>query len=88
MGAQITLRRSLRGSAWIRSEDTTAASTRFAQKGLSGLARLDYRLRTVNLGLEYRHNDNMLRYGGALVPSLFRGHQLRFSLTRQFGFPV
>ncbi len=88
VGAQVTLKRSLRGIAWIRSEDTTAASTRFAQKGMSALGRLEYRLRTVNFGLEYRHNDNLLHYGGALVPSQFRGHQLRFSLTRQFGFPV
>ena len=88
VGAQTTMRRSLRAIAWLRSEDTTAASTRFDQKGLSGLARLEYRLRTLNFSVEYRHNDSLLRYGGAPVPTMFRGHQLRFSLTRQFGFGV
>lgn len=88
VGTQITLRGSLRAVAWARSEDAMAASTHFDQKSLSGLARLEYRLRTVNFGLEYRHNDNWLRYGAAASPTQFRGHQLRFTLTRQFGFVV
>lgn len=86
VGTQVTLRGSLRALAWVRSEDTTAASTHFDQKSLSGLARLEYRLRAVNVGFEYRHNDNLLHYGEAPSPSLFRGHQIRFTLTRQFGF--
>jgi hypothetical protein len=85
-GLQSTLRRSLRIMAWVRSEDTTATSTHFDQRGLSGLARLEYRLRTLNFAVEYRHNYHLLQYGGAPVPTMFRGHQYRFSLMRQFGF--
>ncbi|MEO8681640.1 MAG: hypothetical protein ABI665_21520 [Vicinamibacterales bacterium] len=87
VGAQATMR-SLRAIAWIRSEDITAITTRYDQQGLSSLARLEYRLRTLNFALEYRHNNSLLQYGSAPEPTLFRGHQIRFSLTRQFGFGV
>jgi hypothetical protein len=69
VGTQVTLRGSLRALAWVRSEDTTAASTHFDQKSLSGLARLEYRLRAVNVGFEYRHNDNLLHYGERCRPA-------------------
>jgi hypothetical protein len=85
-GAQVAARGSLRAVGWIRSEDTVAAATLFKQRGLSALARLEYRLRTLNFALEYRRNDSELRYGNAPVPSLYRGNQFRFSLTRNFGF--
>jgi hypothetical protein len=86
VGAQYAAGRVFRASAWIRSEDSLATSTHFDQQTLSGLARLEYRLRTINFAVEYRHNDSRLQYGEAPVPSLFRGHQFRISLSRQFGF--
>ena len=86
VGTQITLKGSLRAVAWARSEQALAASTHYSQRSLSGLARLEYRLRAVNVGVEYRRNDNWLHYGNLSMPSQFRGHQLRMTLTRQFGF--
>lgn len=84
-GLQATMR-SLHATAWVRSEDMYADSTHYSQRGLSGLARLEYQLRTLHFAAEYRHNDNSLQYGGAPAPTMFRGHQVRFSLTRLFAF--
>lgn len=87
-GAQAAFRRSIRAVASIRNEEMRASSTGFAQRGLNATARLEYRLRSINLALEYRHNDSRLQYAAAPQPSLHRGHQVRVSITRQFGFKV
>lgn len=87
VGAQtVALQRALRLEAWARAENMLATSTRFDQRGLSALARAEWRLRALAFALEYRHNDSRLLFGDAALERLFRGHQLRFSLTRQFGF--
>lgn len=85
---QATFRRSLTLTAWVRDEETRASTTLFEQRGLNGVGRVEYRLRTVNFALEYRHNNNLLRYSQAPAPSWYRGHQLRFSVIRQFGMPL
>jgi hypothetical protein len=87
-GAQTAFRRSIQAVASIRNEELRASSTGFAQRGLNATARLEYRLRSINLAVEYRHNDSRLQYAAAPQPSLHRGHQVRVSITRQFGFKV
>ena len=87
-GAQAAFRRSLRLVAWVRDEDVHASATGFTQRGLNGLARLECRLRAINLALEYRHTDGLVQYKASPLPTQHRGHQLRFSVTRQFGFAV
>lgn len=86
--AQATFRRSLTFNAWIRSEDTRASTTAFEQRGVSGVGRVEYRLRTINFALEYRHTNSRLQYGQAPMPTWYRGHQLRLSIIRHFGLAL
>jgi hypothetical protein len=87
VGGQTSFRL-LRASTWIRSEDVRAARTGYYQQGLSGFARLEYRLRTLNVAAEYRRNYSVLQYAAAFNPDSFRGRQFRLSIIRQFGFRV
>ena len=80
--------RLLRASAWIRSEEVRTARTGYYQQGLSSFARLEYRLRTLNVAAEYRRNFSLLQYAQAFNPDSFRGRQFRLSIIRQFGFRV
>ena len=87
VGGQTSFR-SLRASAWIRSEEANAARTDYHQQGLNGFVRLEYRLRTLNLAAEYRRSYSLLQYAEMLNPDSFRGRQFRLSIIRQFGFRV
>jgi hypothetical protein len=87
VGGQTSFR-SLRATASIRSEAATATKTGYNQQGLNGSARLEYRLRTLNVAVEYRRNYSLLQYAEMLNPDSFRGRQLRLSIIRQFGFRV
>src|SRR4029077_4241051 len=75
--------RALRATAWIRSEEARAARTSYYQQGLSGFARLEYRLRTLNLAVEYRRSYSLMQYAELLNPDSFRGRQFRLSIIRQ-----
>src|SRR5204862_4468952 len=87
VGGQTSFRL-LRASTWIRSEDVRAARTGYSQQGLSAFARLEYRVRTLNVAAEYRRNFSLLQYAQAFNPDSFRGRQFRLSIIRQFGFRV
>lgn len=80
------LRRSLHLSAWVRKELTTATETGLDQKNFTWLAQMEYRLRFFRFALEYRKNDQDLRYGTLMTPYQFRGRQLLLRVTRKFGF--
>lgn len=82
---QMSLRSSLRASAWVRDEEAVATRTGFRQRSLSGLARLEYRLRTLTLAAEYRRGRSFMQYVRSPEPDVFRGRQFRFTLMRQFG---
>lgn len=82
-GLQMTVAR-LRVSGWVRRELVSAAATRFSQRNVSAAARLEYRLRAIGAALEYRHNDSAMQYAEMESPDRFRGHQLRFTLSRRF----
>lgn len=75
--------RSLHLSAWVRSEMALASSNALEQYGLGGIGRVEYRLRTLNLALEYRHNRSHIQYGIA-DPDTYQGRQIRFSVVRRF----
>ncbi len=85
VGAQMSPRPNLQLSGWIRSETALASSSSLDQAGLGGFGRLDYRLRTLGLSLEVRNNRSRIQYGTA-TPDSYRGRQVRFSVTRRFGF--
>lgn len=85
VGGQSIVFSTLRFSAWVRSEAARASRTGYDQRVLSGFGRLDYRLRTLNLALEYQRNQSRLMYAVMPSPDHFRGRQIRFNVTRQFG---
>lgn len=76
---------SLHVSAWLRSEVASATRTQFDQDALSAFVRAEYRMRMLNLAVEYRRSESRMRYPGMTGPDLFAGRQLRFSVIRQFG---
>lgn len=88
VGLDAAVRQVLHLSGWLRTEAASASRTRFDQDALSAFARLEYRLRTLNFGVEYRRSHSRMVYPGMLGPDAFAGRQVRFSVTRQFGFRV
>ena len=81
----IRLYRSLHLSAWARRERVLATQRLLDQQNLYAFASIEYALRLLSVGLEYRYNEQLLNEQGLLNPFQFRGHQLRLRLTRSFG---
>ncbi|MEQ1729618.1 MAG: hypothetical protein ABL982_14695 [Vicinamibacterales bacterium] len=88
VGLDSAVRQALHVSGWLRTEAASASRTRFDQDALSAFARLEYRLRTLNFAAEYRRSHSRMVYPGMTGPDAFAGRQVRFSVTRQFGFRV
>ena len=88
VGLDSAVRQALHLSGWLRTEAASASRTRFDQDALSAFGRLEYRLRTLNLAVEYRRSHSRMVYPGMIGPDAFAGRQVRFSITRQFGFRV
>lgn len=86
VGGQASVRSALHLSGWVRSETAMAGQTSFDQRGLSSSARMEYRLRLLNVAVEYRQSQSTLQYAGMPRPDGFRGRQVRLSVIRQFGF--
>jgi hypothetical protein len=86
LSAQATPLRALLMSAGIRSESARTTSTLLDQLGIGGYGRVEYRLRTLSMALEYRNNRSRIQYNTA-TPDHYRGRQLRFSIARRFAFP-
>jgi hypothetical protein len=85
-GAQIAPRPALLVSAWLRSEAARATSTSLDQFGIGGGSRVEYRLRTISMAVEYRNNRSRIQYA-AVTPDTYQGRQIRFSIARRFAFP-
>jgi len=85
IGGQAAVSGALRLVGWIRHETATAASTGFEQQAFNAWLRADYRLRTLVLSVEFRHNRSLTQYVAAPDPDHFDGRQVRFSVLRQFG---
>jgi hypothetical protein len=75
-------------AATLRREVTTATQTHLDQRGLRGFGEAGYRLRLFTFAVEYRDDDQRLRYNPALEPYTFRGRQLLFRITRTFGIQL
>ena len=88
VGLDSAVRQALHLSGWLRTETASASRTRFDQDALSAFARVEYRLRTLNFAVEYRRSQSRMLYPGLVGPDAFAGRQVRFSITRQFGFRV
>lgn len=88
VGLEGSVRQTLRLSGWLRNEQASASRTLFDQDALSAFGRIEYRLRTLNFGLEYRRSHSRMQYPGMLGPDVFGGRQIRFSVIRQFGARV
>lgn len=73
---------------WVRRENAATTITRYNQDAVSALARADYRLRTLKFSLEYRKSRSLTSYPGLTNAYTFAGHQVRFSVARQFGMRV
>lgn len=86
LGLQMAPRPALLLSGWVRGETALASSTSLEQAGIGGLGRLEYRLRTLSLALEYRNNRSRIQYATA-TPDSYRGRQVRVSIARRFAFP-
>lgn len=78
--------RALIMTAAVRSENAVASQTGFDQQAINGTARLEYRIRLLNVALEYREGNSRLLYAAMPSPDAMRGRQLRVSIIRQFGF--
>jgi hypothetical protein len=72
-------------SAWGRRERVLATQRSLDQQNFYVLTSLEYALRLLSVGVEYRHNQQFLTEQGLLNPFQFRGHQFRIRLTRSFG---
>jgi hypothetical protein len=79
------LSRALRASAWLRLEHTSATETRLDQRNLASYGNLEYRYRQFRFGIEYRRNNQDLRYERLVNPYVFRGEQWLIHLSRTFG---
>jgi len=79
------LYRSLHLAVWARRERVLATQRLLDQQNLYAFASIEYALRLLSLGLEYRHNEQLLNEQGLPNPFRFRGHQLRLKVTRSFG---
>lgn len=88
VGMDGAVAQTLRLTGWVRSEFATASRTQFNLDSLGAFARAEYRLRALNLALEYRRSHSRMRYPGLLGPDAFSGNQIRFSVIRQFGLRV
>lgn len=82
VGLDSAVRQALHLSGWLRTEAASASRTRFDQDALSAFGRLEYRLRTLNLAVEYRRSHSRMVYPGMIGPDAFAGRQVRFSITR------
>jgi len=72
-------------AVWARRERVLATQRLLDQQNLYAFASIEYALRLLSLGLEYRHNEQLLNEQGLPNPFRFRGHQLRLKVTRSFG---